>query len=93
MQLEIKSYKDFITGTKKESLIAGTLMSIQEKKFKKTPFAIAKFSDNYGDYELFIFSEILIKIEKYLKKERSFVITLFKDVSGDQKINVKKLFY
>ena len=34
-QLEIKSYKDFITGTKKENLIAGTLMSIQEKKVQK----------------------------------------------------------
>ena len=53
-QLEIKPYKDFITGIKKDSLIAGTLMSIQEKKSSKgTPFAIAKFSDNYGDYELF----------------------------------------
>ncbi len=92
-QLEIKSYKDFITGTKKDSLIAGTLMSIQEKKSSKgTPFAIAKFSDNYGDYELFIFSEILIKNREILKEGESFVITLFKDVSGDQKrINVKKI--
>ena len=92
-QLEIKPYKDFITGTKKDSLIAGTLMSIQEKKSSKgTPFAIAKFSDNYGDYELFIFSEILIKNREILKEGESFVITLFKDVSGDQKrINVKKI--
>ena len=37
-------------------------MTIQEKKSSKgTPFAIAKFSDNFGEYELFIFSEILIK--------------------------------
>ena len=92
-QLEIKPYKDFITGTKKDSLIAGTLMSIQEKKSSKgTPFAIAKFSDNFGDYELFIFSEILIKNREILKEGESFVITLFKDVSGDQKrINVKKI--
>ena len=68
-------------------------MSIQEKKSSKgTPFAIAKFSDNYGDYELFIFSEILIKNRDILKEGESFVITLFKDLSGDQKrINVKKI--
>ena len=68
-------------------------MSIQEKKSSKgTPFAIAKFSDIFGDYELFIFSEILIKNREILKEGESFVITLFKDVTGDQKrINVKKI--
>ena len=92
-QLDIKPYKDFLAGKKNDSLIAGTLMSIQEKKSSKgTPFAIAKFSDNYGDYELFIFSEILIKNRDILKEGESFVITLFKDLSGDQKrINVKKI--
>ena len=92
-QLDIKPYKDFIDGKKNDSLIAGTLMSIQEKKSSKgTPFAIAKFSDNFGEYELFIFSEILIKNRDILKEGESFIITLFKDVSGDQKrINVKKI--
>ena len=68
-------------------------MTIQEKKSSKgTPFAIAKFSDNFGEYELFIFSEILIKNREILKEGESFVITLFKDVSGDQKrLNVKKI--
>ena len=68
-------------------------MSIQEKKSSKgTPFAIAKFSDNFGEYELFIFSEILIKNRDILKEGESFVITLFKDTGGDQKrINVKKI--
>ena len=92
-QLDIKPYKDFIDGKKNDSLIAGTLMSIQEKKSSKgTPFAIAKFSDNFGEYELFIFSEILIKNRDILKEGESFVITLFKDLSNDQKrINVKKI--
>ena len=47
-------------------LLAGTLMTIQEKKSSKgMPFAIAKFSDNFGEYELFIFSEeFLIKNRK-----------------------------
>ena len=92
-QLDIKPFKDFIDGKKNDSLIAGTLMSIQEKKSSKgTPFAIAKFSDNFGEYELFIFSEILVKNRDILKEGESFVITLFKDVSGDQKrVNVKKI--
>ncbi len=92
-QLNIKPYKDFIIDKKNEGLIAGTLMTIQEKKSSKgTPFAIAKFSDNFGDYELFIFSEILIKNREILREGESFVITLFKDVSGDQKrVNVKKI--
>ena len=68
-------------------------MSIQEKKSSKgTPFAIAKFSDNFADYELFLFSEILINNRDILKEGESFVLTLSKDVSGDQKrVNVKKI--
>ena len=74
-------------------MIAGTLMTIQEKKSSKgTPFAIAKFSDNFGEYELFIFSEILVKNREILKEGESFVMTLFKDVSNDQKrVNVRKI--
>ena len=56
------------------------------------PFAIAKFSDNHGEYELFIFSEILINNREKLKEGESFVITLLKDTNGDQKrVNVKKI--
>ena len=68
-------------------------MTIQEKKSSKgTPFAIAKFSDNFGEYELFIFSEMLIKNREILKEGESFVMTLFKDVSNDQKrVNVRKI--
>ena len=32
-------------------------MSIQEKKVARYPFAIAKFSDKFGEFELFIFSK------------------------------------
>ncbi len=92
-QLNIKPYKDYIVDQNNEGIIAGTLMSMQEKKSSKgTPFAIAKFSDNFGEYELFIFSEILIKNREILKEGESFVMTLFKDVSNDQKrINVRKI--
>ena len=94
-QLNIKPYKEFINDKKKDGLIAGTLMSIQEKKSSKgTPFAIAKFSDNFAEYELFLFSEILTNNRDILKEGESFVITLFKDISGDQKrVNVKKIVF
>ena len=60
-QLKIISYGEFSTNNESEALVAGTIMSIQEKKSAKgTPFAIVKFSDNTGEFELFIFSEILI---------------------------------
>ena len=92
-QLNIKPYKDYIVDQNNEGIIAGTLMTIQEKKSSKgTPFAIAKFSDNFGEYELFIFSEILVKNREILKEGESFVMTLFKDVSNDQKrVNVRKI--
>ncbi len=92
-QLNIKPYREFITDKKNEGLISGTLMTIQEKKSSKgTPFAIAKFSDTFGEYELFIFSELLINNREILKEGESFVITLFKDVGGNQKrVNVKKI--
>ena len=92
-QLNIKPYKEYIVDQNKEGIIAGTLMIIQEKKSSKgTPFAIAKFSDNFGEYELFIFSEILVKNREILKEGESFVMTLFKDVNNDQKrINVRKI--
>ena len=91
--LNIKPYKEYIADQNNEGIIAGTLMSIQEKKSSKgTPFAIAKFSDNFGEYELFIFSEILIKNREILKEGESFIMTLYKDLSGDQqRINVRKI--
>ena len=66
--------------------------AVKKKSTKGTPFAIAKFSDNFGEYELFIFSEMLIKNREILKEGESFVMTLFKDVSNDQKrVNVRKI--
>ncbi len=93
LQLNIKPYRDFITDHNNEGIVAGTLMSLQEKKSSKgTPFAIAKFSDNYGEFELFIFSELLIQNREILKEGESFVITLFKETKTEQKrVNVKKI--
>ena len=93
LQLNIKPFRDFITDHNNEGIVTGTLMSLQEKKSSKgTPFAIAKFSDNYGEFELFIFSELLIQNREILKEGESFVITLFKETKTEQKrVNVKKI--
>ena len=57
-------------------------MSIQEKKVQKgTPFAIIKFSDKFGEFEFFLFSEILVNNRERLKESESLVLTLQKDKS------------
>ena len=71
-------------------------MSIQEKKsIKGTPFAIIKFSDYQGEFELFLFSENLIKNRSNLKESESFVLTLQKDRTTDdnnkRRVNIKKI--
>ena len=70
-------------------------MSIQEKKTAKgSPYAILKFSDHEIDFELFIFSEILIQNREKLKESESFVLTLLKDSNGEnsqKRVNVKKI--
>ena len=60
-QLDISSYNQFYENEKNEGLVAGTIMSVQEKKSAKgTPYAIVKFSDKQAEFELFLFAEILI---------------------------------
>jgi DNA polymerase-3 subunit alpha len=95
-QLNICSYYQFYENDKHEGLVAGTIMSIQEKKSAKgTPYAIVKFSDKQAEFELFLFAEILISNREKLKESESFVLTLQKDkILGDntkKRINVKKV--
>jgi len=95
-QLKIKSYNQFYDDDMNEGLVAGTIMSIQEKKSAKgTPYAIVKFSDKKCEFELFLFAEILVSNRDKLKESESFVLTLQKDrITGDatkKRINVKKI--
>ena len=95
-QLNICSYYQFYENEKNEGLVAGTIMSIQEKKSAKgTPYAIVKFSDKQAEFELFLFAEILISNREKLKESESFVLTLQKDkISGEntkKRVNVKKI--
>tara|TARA_B100000575_G_scaffold293846_1_gene306687 strand:+ start:83 stop:3499 length:3417 start_codon:yes stop_codon:yes gene_type:complete len=94
--LKITSFKDFMQNNENESLVGGTIMSIQEKKSAKgTPFAIVKFSDNKGEFELFLFAEMLIQNRDKIREAESFILTLQKDNSiGDisnRRVNVKKI--
>ncbi len=95
-QLKIISYKEFLLNNDSEALVAGTIMSIQEKKSAKgTPFAIVKFSDNKGEFELFLFAEILTNNRDKIKESESFVLTLQKDKSttdiSKRRINLRKI--
>ena len=95
-QLNIKSYDEFYNSNDMEGTVAGTIMSIQEKKSSKgTPYAIIKFSDKKGEFELFLFSEILVNNRERLKESESLVLTLQKDNTTDnnlkKRVNVKKL--
>ena len=95
-QLKIISYNDFYNNNESEGLVAGTIMSMQEKKSAKgTPYSIIKFSDKKGEFELFLFSEILINNRENLKEAESFVLTLQKDkITSDKekkRINVRKI--
>ena len=95
-QLNVTSYNQFYNNKNSEGLVAGTVMSIQEKKSAKgTPYGIVKFSDKKGEFELFLFAEILISNRDKLKESESFVLTLQKDKTFTEnekkRINVKKI--
>ena len=95
-QLKIKTYDNFLSVDSNEGLVAGTIMSIQEKKSAKgTPYAIIKFSDQTREFELFLFSEMLINNREKLKESESFVLTLQKDKTSEgterRRVNVKKI--
>ena len=94
--LNIISYNQFFESDVNEGLVAGTIMSIQEKKSAKgTPYAIVKLSDKENEFELFLFSEILTINREKLKESESIVLTLQKDrnigETTKKRINVKKI--
>tara|TARA_B100001123_G_scaffold299326_1_gene333896 strand:- start:2424 stop:5846 length:3423 start_codon:yes stop_codon:yes gene_type:complete len=95
-QYNAKSFKDFEDSNDKESFVAGTLMSIKEKKTSKgNSFAIVKFSDLSKVFELFLFSEILESNREHLVEGKSFLLTIMKDKEHQEnrfrRMNVKKI--
>ena len=94
--LEIVSYKDFIEGSKTDSLVAGTIMSIQEKKsVKGNSYAILKFSDNKSEFEIFLFADLFSSNRDKLKESNSFILTLHKDKNTNEnnptRVNIRKI--
>ncbi len=94
--LKIISYKKFYQSETTEGLVGGTIMSIQEKKSAKgTPYAIIKFSDQEGEFEIFLFADILVSNRDKLKESESFVMTLQKDKTPDEnakkRVNIRKI--
>jgi DNA polymerase-3 subunit alpha len=95
-QLDINTYKDFVNSEKSEALVAGTIMSIQEKKSAKgSSYAIVKFSDNGSEFEIFLFSDLFSSNREKLRESNSFILTLHKDKNTSEnnlmRINIRKI--
>jgi len=95
-QLEIEPYKDFLDSNKSEALVAGTIMSIQEKKSAKgNSYAIIKFSDNKSEFEIFLFSDLFVSNREKLKESNSFILTLHKEKNTNEnslaRVNIRKI--
>tara|TARA_B100000963_G_scaffold357355_1_gene379341 strand:- start:10548 stop:13970 length:3423 start_codon:yes stop_codon:yes gene_type:complete len=95
-QYKVFSYLDLKTNSDtKEGMIAGTLISIQEKKTARgNPYGIIKLVDLGSMYELFIFSEKLIENRNNLLVGNSFLIKVKKEKNKDgiERINLENIF-
>jgi DNA polymerase-3 subunit alpha len=96
-QYNIINYENFeINKDILSSNIACTVLKIQEKKTQKgNSYAIVKFSDLSGVFELFIFSDIFEMNRELLVEGNSLMVTLIKNYLDEnkakKKINVKKI--
>ena len=95
-QYKVISYQELKNNENTNgSMIAGTLISIQEKKTAKgNPYAIIKLVDLSTMYELFIFSEKLVDNRKKLLVGNSFLIKAKKETNKDgiTRVNLDNLF-
>ncbi len=78
------------------SNISSTILKVQEKKTQKgTSYAIIKFSDLSGVFELFVFSDIFETNRDILVEGSSVMITLVKNYVDEskiqKKINIRKI--
>ena len=95
-QYQVKTFKEFENTNESQSFLAGTIMSVKEKKtIKGASFAIIKFSDLSKVFELFLFSEILEENRKNLVEGQSFLLTVIKDKENQEnrfrRISVRKI--
>ena len=95
-EYNITKYTDFINkNNQSESMVAATILKIQEKKTQKgTSYAIIKFSDLASVFELFVFSDVFELNRDNIKEGKSVIITLTKnsnEIEGRIRVNVKKI--
>jgi len=93
---KVKTYVDFENNNDNECFLAGTILSIKEKKtIKGNTFAIIKFSDLSKVFEIFLFSEILEKNRHNLKEGKSFILTVIRDKENKdnrfRRLSVRKI--
>ena len=95
-QYNVINFNDFnINENLKEGVIASTILKIQEKKNQKgLSYAIIKFSDLGGVFELFVFSDLFEKKREILKEGNSVFLGLIKNTTQDGnnfRINVRSI--
>ena len=95
-QYNIINFNDYASDEKlKECVIAATILKIQEKKNQKgLSYAIIKFTDLGGVFELFLFSDIFEQNREILLEGNSFFLNVIKNVSSDgntSRINVRSI--
>ncbi len=95
-QYNIINFNDFNIGESFiDGTVAATILKIQEKKNQKgSTYAIIKFTDLGGVFELFIFSDLFEKKREILKEGNSVFMNLIKNKSSDgtsYRINVRTI--
>ncbi len=95
-QYNIINFNEYNLDDKiKEAVIAATILKIQEKKNQKgLSYAIIKFTDLGGVFELFIFSDLFEQKRDILKEGNSVFMNLIKNFSSDgssSRINIRTL--
>ncbi len=96
-QYNIIDFEEFNTNENiLSSNIASTILKVQEKKTQKgTSYAIIKFSDLSGVFELFVFSDVFDSNRDILLEGNSVMITLVKNYVDEskvqKKINIRKI--
>ena len=90
------NFNDFnLDESLREGVVAATVLKLQEKKNQKgQPYAIIKFTDLSGVFELFVFSDIFNQKREILKEGNSVFMGLIKNTSPDgsnSRINVRSI--
>ena len=93
---KIQNFNSFSQSTLDQGNLAATVLKIQEKKTQKgNSYAVVKFSDLGGIFELFIFSDILELNRNILTEGNSILITVLKDKNSSdnrfKRFNVRKI--